>query len=137
MKNVYIETAEELAAALRSGQIIKEVHGEAEYGMVAGTICRRARGHKWSVFNTAITFVGKSLYFEDDRVQLEVGKIYLTRNSKRVFILDKQPLYYCGGLEHYTDSYICYDQYGQVVDSDGKREKCVCYPEDIIREVEK
>lgn len=137
MKKEYVNTPAEISAALRSGQIIKEDHGEAEYALVAGFVCRRARGHEWSVFNAAITCVGKHLYFEDDRVQLEVGKIYLTRHGKRVFILDKQPLYYCGGLEHYTDSYICYDQHGQVVDSDGKREKAVCYPEDIIREVEK
>lgn len=137
MKNVYIETAEELAAALRSGQIIKEVHGEAEYGMVAGTVCRRARGHKWSVFNTAITFVGKSLYFEDDRVEIEVGKVYLTHTGKKVFITNKQPLYFEGALEGYTECFVCYNKYGRVCDDTGESRKDLLCPEDIIREVEK
>lgn len=137
MKKEYVETPEEISYALRAGFIIKEENSECEYGMTAGFPCRRTRGHKWTIFNASIPMSGARLYFEDNRVHLEVGKIYLTRNSKRVFILDKKPLYYCGGLEHYTDSYICYDQYGQVVDSEGVREKAVCYPEDIIREVEK
>lgn len=137
-KTVYLNTPQEIITALREGQIIKEDHGEAEYGMVDGIICRRARGHEWSVFNTAITFVGKHLYFEDTRIELEVGKIYKTLHGRRVFIFAKKPTYYCGALENWANGIICYNVHGQVVAprADGKTEEILA-PEKIVKELEK
>lgn len=137
-KTVYLNTPQEIITALREGQIIKEDHGEAEYGMVDGIICRRARGHKWSGLNAAITFVGKHLYFEDTRVQLEVGRIYETLSGRRVFIVAATALYYYGALENWGKGFICYNEHGHVVEVDAHgKTKEILTPEQIVKELEK
>lgn len=138
MKKQYLQTPEEIVDALRSGQIIKDENSENEYTMAyGGMLCRRVRGHQWSVFNAAVSACGAKLYFEDDRVEIEVGKVYLTHTGKKVFITNKQPLYFEGALEGYTECFVCYNKYGRVCDDTGECRKDLYSPEDIIREVEK
>lgn len=131
----FVENLPDIIKALREGHTLKRKGSDNQFFLCDGMlVCFNTANETLSINPVITPTIG--LYYEETVVQIEVGKMYMTRSGDKVFILAKGANYFYGALENYPNCFVYYDHLGKVVNAEGKNINPAGYNKaDIVRGV--
>ncbi len=131
----FVENLSDIIKALREGHTLKRKGSDNQFFLCDGMlVCFNTANETLSINPVITPTIG--LYYEETVVQMEVGKMYMTRSGDKVFILAKGANYFYGALENYPNCFVYYDHLGKVVNAEGKNINPAGYNKaDIVRGV--